>query len=48
VHSKQESFEKKMEIPRYKKVAIILTKILEQKYSEDADYLQMLGASEVL
>jgi hypothetical protein len=29
VHSKQESFEKKMEMPIYKKVALILTKILE-------------------
>jgi len=47
-HSKQESFEKKMEMPRNKKVALILTKILEHKYSDNADFLQMLGASEVL
>lgn len=42
--SKQESIEKKMETPKVKRVAQILETILETKFGEDADFLQMLGA----
>jgi hypothetical protein len=37
--SKQESFEKKMETPKLKRVSQILETILETKYGEDADFL---------
>ena len=37
-----------METPKIKRVAQILECILETKYGDDADFLQMLGATEVI
>jgi hypothetical protein len=37
-----------METPKIKRVAEILTIILDTKYGEGVDFLQMLGATEVI